>query len=162
MSNYSEKTRSYIKRFGHSGAARELIKDAAKDGELSKHLLQLGAAQEVRNAMGAGRKPSNSPGPISPPGPYPAPKPGEDIDLPADIARRWMDEYHLFGSDVTLAKATAKDLANSAREHDAHAKGHNATAAFERAVALRLEKTGKRVEQVFTDETLKTLKKSVS
>lgn len=71
---------------------------------------------------------------------------------------RWMDEYRLFDGTVPLAKATDKDLADSARKHDAQAAGHNRTAAFERAVAERLVKTGKTVEQVFSDETLKKLK----
>lgn len=145
MTNYLHKAREYMDKFSDPArAARALVSDAGRDTVLRDALLLLGAQQAVRNALTSGRSRNNIP--VLP-------------SVAGRIARqRWMDTYTLFGGTITLAKATAKDLADSARAHLTQADGHKKSADFEFAVAQRLERTGKTVEQVFTDETVKALK----
>jgi len=112
---------------------------------LRDYLLQLGAQQLVRNVVTSGRSLS-----------------GQSVRLPAEAGRlarqAFMDTYRLYGGEITLAAATPRDLADSARQHDAQAAGHNRSAAFERAVGKKIH-NGKTVREVFKDDALRDIAK---
>jgi hypothetical protein len=118
------------------------------------HLLRLGADQLVRDAKasstrgaGDGAAPAYAPGPR---------QETHDPIIAGKIAKqRYMDGFYLFGTDMTAAKATAKDWAKSANEYRTMAEGHLRAEAFARDMAEILEKSGKTTEQVFKDEVFK-------
>lgn len=146
MTDYRTKAAEYLERHGPQKAATALVKDAAKDSELQDVLLLLGAQQLVRNAATSGRSlPSD-----------------QRLVLPSEAGRQarlaFMDSYRLYGGEITLAAATPRDLAASARQHDAQAAGHNRSAAFERDIGKRIH-NGKTVREVFKDSDLKDIAK---
>jgi hypothetical protein len=118
------------------------LEAAKKDAGLTAKLLRWGAERFLSQSFTADRKP-------------PAVLPAEA----GRIARqKFMERYTLFGGAILLADATQKTLAESARQHDAQANGHNMAAAFEREIANRLP-VGKRVRNAFSDKELIALKK---
>lgn len=149
MKDYRNITREYLERHGPHKAAVALVRDAAKDSELSDALLLLGAQQMVRNATTNGRSLSALESPSR-------------MLLPSEAGRnardQYMDSYRLYGGQITLAAATPRELADSARQHDAQANGHNRAAAFEREIAKRIH-NGKTVREVFKDDTIRNIAK---
>lgn len=95
-------------------------------------MLTLGAQQMVRHHLAASRR----------------------VVMPAQAgqqAKAFAERYTLFGGTILLAEATAKDLAKSARKHDAQANGHSFAASFEREIGKRLP-VGKCVSDVFKND----------
>ncbi len=152
---------TYAQKHLNAGKTQEevanlLVHEAAKDKTLAAMLLSLGARQVARNATTAGRRPGASETWDAPAGPSAIRLPAEAA---ADARRTFLDTYKLWGGTIAIGDATSKDLADSARSHDTQARGHDATAAFERGIGKVIEKSGKRVRDVMkADEVEKRAK----
>lgn len=143
-------------------AISRLVEKAKTDTKLRDHLIYLGACQYVRSELTKARKPyisSDTRREVDPP--------ISEIVLPNVAAQQakklFMEQYFLYGGQITLADATQVELGNAARQHDTLAKGNTNEAAFLRAVGKILPK-GKRVKEVFSgpegDAKLREMKKS--
>src|SRR5579863_1546973 len=109
-------------------AIKAILKEAEQNNELHSKLLELGAQQILRASLAHSRRVGN--------------ELNTGIVLPSAIRqetkKRFMDRYTLYGGLILLADATKRDLADSARAHDAQSNGHQAAAAFERSIGRRL------------------------
>ncbi len=136
MSNY---LRRRLEQLGGDKQAliAELVASAGTNATLQEELILLGAQVMVGKLFVAGRR-----------------LPSEAYH---ETKRRFMDEYRLFGGNITLAEATKQDLLDSAQQHTNIANTHLGEATFERRVADGLP-LGKRVHEVYTDKKLTSLR----
>lgn len=107
----------------------------------------MGAQQTVRSVVTENRRPENSPERVLP-------------HEAGQIARRsFLEEHFLFGGHISLAEATWKDAANSARAYWKQRDASDAMGKFHMAFAEVLKRTGKKGSEVFTDRSAKELMK---
>lgn len=124
--------------------AADALIASASTSEFAK-LAEMGAQQTIRSIITTQRKPDSTPDRILP-------------HEAGEIARRsFLEEHMLFGGALSLAEATWKDAANSARSYWKQSDATKRMGDFHMAFAEVLKRTGKKGAEVFSDRTAKEL-----